>query len=884
MEYLNLLSCGFPTLAACLTAAFLFLLCVSMTGMIRRDRAGRELAAFFCLMSFYALLYGMSRSLHHPSSALLRYATPCLLMPMALHIIRWYCSFPAPAKRLHVRILTALLFIAAAGVCALYLPRLFSTPVLPLPRELSWELAAPDNVVIIAAALAGFLLITAGTALVRLVTAPEGARGTMGIVTLLFLLLFTLPVVFHYYAAAGNLGWNTAALAQAACCIAIPAAITIIHARAVTDRSPVALRLKTAFTAFLCIALLAIGHLFAENAEHAYDEHRMRDIVTSLAGAPPASVAYLASYATATDSFTLLRGELPGKDPAGFADLKEEFLNTALMARIADLPRDRFDERLAEILEKSHPGFSGYRIALERYSRLIHGSGRDTRESVLSYLQSLRRIVAFTRERLAAAPVQDFRENAIAILAAADPRIAPFLERAARILSPGAHSPRGLREELLRYFPQLVVNGERLVRMAPDGTRYIAYRIAGIAGGSVYEGGFRVDDYLAAMRRENAPLLAILLCIVAVTWLLQSIAFYTAVTSPAGELVTALDYLAKGHLDVTIPERGRDEIGLIARGVNAALRNSLEARKKIQSFSLELEKKIQLLEREIETQAEAVRTKSESITTLGLTLDRASRELDGVRRLMEQGGALIGALREKLAPGTGGFGHIRNWEIERLCRQAAPASSEAIDLYHRDGMLGGVSFFDVSGHDLSTGLTALLFRAILAEKFDALGSEKLHVVLEQANTELCAITGSWETSVTGHLLRFQDNRVEYINAGHPDILHYSPRTERAVSVKPKNHTPRSSLLGVSGVETGWEVLTFALEPGDCLLVYSDCCVTATGPAREPFGMQRLQHSFRNALVNFQPAVLERLHAEILGYAGRESLPDDVTLLLLRYRG
>ena len=94
--------------------------------------------------------------------------------------------------------------------------------------------------------------------------------------------------------------------------------------------------------------------------------------------------------------------------------------------------------------------------------------------------------------------------------------------------------------------------------------------------------------------------------------------------------------------------------------------------------------------------------------------------------------------------------------------------------------------------------------------------------------------------------------------------------------------PAGSLLAVMLHRAGIE--TVVLEPGDLVIVCSDGVTEARNRAGEEFGRERLVEAVRGRHGAKPEAVLEHLIGVVKLFSQGAAQADDVTALVLRYRG
>ena len=133
------------------------------------------------------------------------------------------------------------------------------------------------------------------------------------------------------------------------------------------------------------------------------------------------------------------------------------------------------------------------------------------------------------------------------------------------------------------------------------------------------------------------------------------------------------------------------------------------------------------------------------------------------------------------------------------------------------------------------------------------------------------------TLVVG-VLDVRTGQVNYVNAGHNPPL--ALRRRGAIQVLSARSGPAVGV--VEGVE--FTLLETLLEPGDCLLLYTDGVTEAMDPAGHLYGDERLRQLMTHCTELAAEPVVDQIMRDVRHYAGEAEQSDDITVPVVRYCG
>lgn len=222
------------------------------------------------------------------------------------------------------------------------------------------------------------------------------------------------------------------------------------------------------------------------------------------------------------------------------------------------------------------------------------------------------------------------------------------------------------------------------------------------------------------------------------------------------------------------------------------------------------------------------------------------------------------------------------WDISIVFKPLSPVSGDFYDFYESDGMLEGLSLFDVSGHGVSAGLITIIARSLVFKGFTSMKERPLDEVLSAINEELVREIGQLDDFMTGILIRFTDGAAEYVNAGHPQLLRRGADGTVTV-INDAGRDIRGSFLGIDTIVPKFTVVKVEVNPGDQILAYSDGLVECINVDKRRYGLDRLMDAFRRAPYGSADMTMAGIIRDMESYIGARPLRDDLTAILLRRR-
>jgi sigma-B regulation protein RsbU (phosphoserine phosphatase) len=246
--------------------------------------------------------------------------------------------------------------------------------------------------------------------------------------------------------------------------------------------------------------------------------------------------------------------------------------------------------------------------------------------------------------------------------------------------------------------------------------------------------------------------------------------------------------------------------------------------------------------------------------------------------MIEQELSVAHQIQQSMLPaGLAAFAGREDLSLYAESQPAREVGGDFYDYFLLDETHAGVVIGDVSGK----GVPAALFMAVSRTLLRA--TAKLGLTpgecLTYVNQTLAAQSfSSMFVTVFYAILNTGTGELRYSIGGHnpPYIL-----TERG-SVRA---VPGNPCCVVGAVEAAtYNTDSLRLEPGDCLLMYTDGVPEAMNDRQEPFSEERLEAILSARTAQPVDRLVRSILDDVRAFSGSDSLSDDTTVFAVRYSG
>lgn len=223
-----------------------------------------------------------------------------------------------------------------------------------------------------------------------------------------------------------------------------------------------------------------------------------------------------------------------------------------------------------------------------------------------------------------------------------------------------------------------------------------------------------------------------------------------------------------------------------------------------------------------------------------------------------------------------------NWDIAVYYKPVSGVSGDIYDFYQWDGNLHGISLFDVSGHGISSALITILAKSVVFRNFTEHSQESLDLVMRAINHDLSNELKNIENYLSGILLRIQGDRIEYVNAGHPDLLIKLNGADKVQSPFGEEED-FGYLLGVGFQDSKFRVKEINFSHNDFLILFTDGLCESSNKKGEMFDQTRLSELMEDVPMHSAHQILDYVLQGYLEFLDGKRAEDDITMVIVRHR-
>ena len=216
-------------------------------------------------------------------------------------------------------------------------------------------------------------------------------------------------------------------------------------------------------------------------------------------------------------------------------------------------------------------------------------------------------------------------------------------------------------------------------------------------------------------------------------------------------------------------------------------------------------------------------------------------------------------------------------EISANMTPASKVGGDLFDGFALDKNRICVAIGDVSGKGMPASLFMMRVLALLRAELN--NRDNLADAINRLNRTLCQNNTSYTfVSLFVMVVDVTNGKVEFVNAGHnPPLIASKGQPFEFIE------RDKGTIAGVLE-EAEFPVNTMELSPNDTVVLYTDGVTEARNRANEFYTAPRLQNFLSSGKFDGAESVLDATLSDLHDFAADRAQADDITLLVLKYRG
>lgn len=739
-----------------------------------------------------------------------------------------------------------------------------------------WDFPVPVFYKAYALIVLGFFVTFSLVALVQIFKMPKESRFASASILVAFILVTILPGIMNAQSRDGAIGRGLYQTITDLVLVVGLFVANVVYINNTKDKTTIISRIIGISLASFLLVLQLVAYSVIQQSDANYDmvhTARAKNYIAGLETDQLPSFHY--TYDTNRKEFVRKKGSEESEvDPTGY---ESEYWNYWALETILSYKQSKDWKEKTENLVSLLPNTSkGYAAEIKR---LLTLDTVKSPEALIHELESEKRKILYTRNKLREIPAKNFSDNADSLVSKKEGPLSGFYGAARSVLD--SNLPEEKKAEVLdQMFSPMPNHGDRnyrgRVKFAENNPKYsfyVSYLVVDKTNGLVHEVGYPYLDYREFQEEVTLPWIIGVLSLAVLVIFGYRLFFLIALLRPIEQIIEGLTEVNSGNLEHRLTVHVEDDIGFMARSFNRMVRSIQAARKKLEQYADQLEVKVQERTKELENTLKEVQSLKHQqdgdyfLTSLLLqpfNANHAKHENVHIDFLLEQKKKFTFRQYEKE---IGGDLNIANQIFLNNRSYTVFLNADAMGKSMQGA--GGALVLGSVFESIITR-TQLLGEArnTYPERWIKNTFLELHKIFE-------GFDGSMLVSLVLGLIDNETGLLYFINAEHPWMVLYRDGIASFIE-----NELMFRKLGTSGVQGNLYIKTFQLEPGDILIAGSDgrddLLISHTADGKRVINED--ERLFLK-VVESGKGELDKIYDELAKYG---SLTDDLSLLRVSY--
>ncbi|TGK53539.1 HAMP domain-containing protein [Leptospira kanakyensis] len=654
-------------------------------------------------------------------------------------------------------------------------------------------------------------------AIIQIFKMPKESRFATASILIAFILVTILPGIMNAQSRDGAIGRGLYQTITDLVLVVGLFVANVVYINNTKDKTTIISRIIGISLASFLLVLQLVAYSVIQQSESNYDmvhTARAKNFIAGLETDQVPSFHY--TYDIGQKEFVQKKGmEETAVDPASY---ESEYWNSwALETILSYKGKSDWKEKTENLIPKLPETSRGYASEIKRLLALEKVS---TPELLIEELESEKRKILYTRNKLREIPEKNFSDGALSLVSKTEGPLSGFYGAARSVLETSISEAKKA-EVLDQMFSPMPNHGDRnyrgRVKFAennPEYSFYVSYLVVDKTKGLIHEVGYPYLDYREFQEEVTLPWIIGVLSLAVLVIFGYRLFFLIALLRPIEQIIEGLTEVNSGNLEHRLTVHVEDDIGFMARSFNRMVRSIQAARKKLEQYADQLEVKVQERTKELENSLKEVQSLKHQqdgdyfLTSLLLqpfNANNANHDNVQVDFLLEQKKKFTFRQYEKE---IGGDLNIANQIFLNNRSYTVFLNADAMGK-SMQGAGGALVLGSVFESIITRTQLLSEARNTYPERWIKNTFLELHKIFE-------GFDGSMLVSLVLGLIDNETGLLYFINAEHPWMVLYRDGIASFIE-----NELMFRKLGTSGVQGNLYIKTFQLEAGDVLLAGSD---------------------------------------------------------------
>ena len=231
---------------------------------------------------------------------------------------------------------------------------------------------------------------------------------------------------------------------------------------------------------------------------------------------------------------------------------------------------------------------------------------------------------------------------------------------------------------------------------------------------------------------------------------------------------------------------------------------------------------------------------------------------------------------------------LKKWDFAVRYEPLSIVSGDLYNFYHEEDLLKGISLFDASGHGVAASLVTMLAENIIQQTYNEMiknNDDSVSECLKLINERFIEAKGEIDNYLTGILLNTKENKdgsctLTMANAGHPYPLFYSAKNATVEELLPSADM-YTGPVGLSGLNVEYSEMSFQMNSGDILFMYTDGITEMQNKEGRDFGIDPIKDILGKNCQDGAEEIARKLMEKLNNFIGITPRVDDISVIILK---